>query len=225
MLAIPCCPHGAAGMWEARWHHPQGAQHPRTPGGSGETQLQGFLHHCPGTIGLPLLLSGNSAPRIRGILVPGSGNAGPNLLCPVSLVLEMHRNASSGVWRTQLPPCWHQRWFPGSEVIEVITAHSPNLSPCRRTGISLTPSQVPRAGGTVTSRSSHLKLSLLGKTGSAKGHTRSPASISAPGCPQGARVCHRDVAVLLQTPDPCAVGSQVGLDVSAAPLEREIHLV
>lgn len=209
----------------------QGTQHPRTSGGSGETQLQGFLHHCPATSGLSPAASGNPAPQIRGILLPGSGNAVPNLLsawtllCPLSLVLETHRNVSSGAWRTQLPPCWHRRWFLGSEVAQVIPAHSPNPSSCRRTGISLTPSKAPQPGGAVTSPSSHLKLSLLSKTGSAKEQTPSPPSISAPGCPQGARICHRDVAVPVQTPVPCAVGSEVGLDVHAAPLETDLHSV
>lgn len=106
-------------------------------------------------VAFPCCFQGMLLPNLRNSGVPGSGNAVPSLLSPwtflhpVSLVLEMHRNTSSGIGRTQLPPCCHKKCFP--EVTQAITAHSPNLSPCRRTGIPVTPSQVPQPGGTVTS--------------------------------------------------------------------------
>lgn len=85
------------GMGAAQRHHPAGcqrSQHPRASGNgpatSGETKSGAFLHHCPGTSGLPLPGSGNPGPKskesfsqVQGILLPVSSMAGHfSIPCP-----------------------------------------------------------------------------------------------------------------------------------------------
>lgn len=96
----------------------------------------------------------------------------------------------------------------------MITAHSPNLSPCRRTGIPLTPSQVPQPGGTVTSviippqpfPAEQNWLSQGAEFSSFSSQHFSPRLSPGSQALSPGGFCHRDVAVLVQSPDPCAVG-------------------
>lgn len=98
------------------------------------------------------------------------------------MVLEMHRNTSSGVLEDTAPTLLSEEVV--SRLKGDLGDQSKSVILQDRNSTDTFPS--PQPSGTVISHGAHLTTTLPAEQ---KEQTHSPPSISAPGCPQGTRIC------------------------------------